>query len=215
MRITLLISLAVFLLLFLGINALFLYVKMSSPNKLQAKEIKVPLNELPVFVTPKTDADKLGKGIERVYYKSSATNNDARIVEITVVFKSEILPNPLINYLYGLLRAVRYRRLEDIETFTLSISKDKKIESVSFVNWSGTYGGSQTYSKIQQVHQKRTLLIGNFELYEGVRPVLYINTWNHLFAEKNTNKEMKSVRITQYPVFEGDRNDVEKYYRRF
>lgn len=46
------------------------------------------------------------------------------------------------------------------------------------------------------------------------RPLIHVNTWNHMFGERSTNPKLKKVRVAEYPVYQGTREQVEAIFAR-
>lgn len=46
------------------------------------------------------------------------------------------------------------------------------------------------------------------------RILIYINTWNHMFSEKNNNPHREDlITLRDYPLYQGTRQEVEAFYQ--
>jgi hypothetical protein len=156
----------------------------------------------PVFVLPDCDRQN---GIEKVYFKQQSGTTD-EVIEVTVVFKDEDQPFFLFDGVYDLFRCFRYHRKKDIETFYLhAASSDHSLMAIDFGD---AYSGGQKFNKGLVTHFHRVIRKEQLEMQEG-RPVVYINTWNHLFSEKDNNPERPKLTYSIYASFKGTRGDAE------
>jgi hypothetical protein len=51
--------------------------------------------------------------------------------------------------------------------------------------------------------------------HDGDRPIIAINTWNHLFGQVNNNADRECVTCSAYPIYVGSRADVEHLFGEF
>ncbi len=120
--------------------------------------------------------------------------------EITVIFKDEDFPNPILDVLYDTYRFFKWGRVEDVETFFI------RKETVFFPD---DYASVTSFFQTENLHTRREISIDYFETLNG-NIVVYVNTWNHMFSEKPLPG------ILYIPFFfkprEGTRGDVEKLY---
>ena len=163
---------------------------------------------LPVFSLPE-QLDCMKNHIEAVF----VSRHDDR-EEISVVFSDESHPNRIIDWLYHGFRHLRYGRTKDIETFVFRYQDKTNIpDSIEFP---GSYSDGQRWNHFFQHHYERVLSMSDFTM-SAARPVLYINTWNHLFSNKNTNDDdanpPRMTTISNYPVYRGSRQDAERWFR--
>ena len=160
------------------------------------------LTSAPVFVLPACDQ---ANGIERVYFKRG-NNGVEDVVEVTVVFSDEDHPFFLFDAVYDLFRCFRYHRKKDIETFYMYLSS--KNQQIIKIDFGDAYSGLQKFSKgiVKHFHQS---ISGNLLEMQNGRPVVYINTWNHLFSESDTNPGRPKIKYAEYSCFAGSRLDAE------
>lgn len=62
---------------------------------------------------------------------------------------------------------------------------------------------AQDYNVSLPTHYSDCVPAGGFR-WEGLRPDVFVNTWNHLFSEK-PDTSLKYNRIAAYPISEGAR----------
>jgi hypothetical protein len=160
------------------------------------------INSAPVFILPSCDTLN---GIEKVYFKTSKGVNE-EIVEVTVVFRDEDQPFFLFDGMYDVYRRIRFHRKKDIETFFIHTGGTK--EGLHCIDFGDTYSRNQHFHKGIVVHYREVVTREHLEM-KGERPVIYINTWNHLFSEKDTNPALPKMCYTHYAVFNGSRSDSE------
>ncbi len=154
---------------------------------------------------PQEDQNKL---LALYYYKFPKSNT----VEITLVFSGEDHPCWLMNKIYTLYRIFRYRRITDIETFYVE-TEGGRIQKINFsYRGIGTYSSKQTYYTLNPKHYLKQSLYSELQWYDN-RPCIYINTWNHLFAERNNNPDLSYIGWIDYPTFIGTREKAESDFR--
>lgn len=188
-----------------------------------AAELALPL---PIFRVPQVDG----------FNPLLALFVDARdpaAVELNVVFADEDHPLPLIDKLYdgdrwwGWFRLnedwpyVQFRfqdeggrRVADVERILMKLrpALPDGTSAPLALSFPGTYAGGQTWLVPVALHHSAELPIGRFERSAG-RPVIYVNTWNHLFGERNLNPDWPYVEYREYPVYSGSRRELERLYR--
>ena len=147
----------------------------------------------PVFLQPVVDVHGIepsspsGFGWEghndivRVYYRiyNVSTAENVTKVEYNIVFKDEDHPDAIANTVQDNWRELNFGWIEDIETIII---------------WYEGYAMTAfefptTYSKDQQFWA--THPDGYTETVHNPTGVIYINTWNHLFADCDTNPGME------------------------
>lgn len=162
------------------------------------------LEYLPIIYQPQKDPDKL---VAVYYYKFPNRNT----TEITLVFSGEDHPYWFVNKIYTLFRILKYHRTEDIETFYMETNKEGKIREINFsYKGIGTYSGKQIYD----THNPKHYMKQSSELeWSENRPHIYVNTWNHLFAERNSNTELSYIEWKNYPLFTGTREKAESDFK--
>ena len=112
----------------------------------------------------------------RVYHQTTVVNGRDR-VECNIVFKDE--DAPVGDKIYDQYRKDKYGRIADIETVVAYYSGGR----LARLEFPETYSGSQTFFIAVPQHQSKTL--------ENPSQTVYINTWDHLFAESDTNPALE------------------------
>ena len=131
------------------------------------------------------DAPK-NNGLVKVGYSVKESKDEAKI-EYNLVFKDEDHPWPWVDAKYDAQRKKDYGRIEDIETFYITVDlKDNSIKEIDFSYKSiGTWYGKQSYDVLWPAHVNKFFekddISNNFEFSEG-HMNLYLATWNHLFS---------------------------------
>ena len=197
-------------LLFLQTGILSVTGCTTTPNFKTAAEHIPPgfsVKALPVFILPEADSKN---GIRAIFLDNSKKN----ILSITVVFADEDHPSAFTDFIYDIYRHFKYKRTEDVETFNYYYSKQSDIKNgfPEKVIFPTTYSKNQPFFTKDVKHYTETVAFSAFTLKEN-RPLIFINTWNHLFSENNNNRDLKLNTIENYPVYIGSRADVEKLYR--
>jgi len=144
--------------------------------------------------------------IIRVYHQTTVVNGTER-VELNIVFKDEYAP--VGDKIYEQYRKDKNGRIADIETIVAYYSGGHLAQ----LEFPDTYSGSQTFFIAVPQHQSKTL--------DNPSQTVYINTWDHLFAESDTNPALEKYTWTlengQYkcdngmtaPYIEGSRENAE------
>lgn len=136
-------------------------------------------------------------------------------LEITVVFKDEDHPDNLKDFFYDIYRRFKYHRVDDVETFFIyyEILKNPFIKlQPLFVFFPDTYSYNQKFLEKHIKHYSDIIKIEDFKLI-GKRPIIFINTWNHLFSNRNNNKNLELIDYSNYNIYKGSRQFVESTYR--
>lgn len=156
-----------------------------------------------VFLVPEKDHHN---PIESVFYQSDTTQGKI-ISAVTVVFRDEDEPFFLFDWCYDAYRKQHYRRKKDIETFYLrSDSATGAIDSLFFP---GTWSGTQVFHKGVVKHFSAGFAAPSFQQISN-KPVIYVNTWNHLFAPENVNPKLRLDTVAVGRLDAGDRAVAEK-----
>ncbi len=183
---------------------------------------------LPIFLLPEVDI-KNGNGLVAVFISKTKKNE----LSITVIFKDEDHPSPITDFFYDIYRRFKYHRTMDVETFFYRYnesrySKNKEGSAVPIpveISFPNTYSKDQVFFCKNVKHYTAIIPFKNFLIMksgackskktgEGYpRPLVFVNTWNHMFGERNNNLGLKLTTISNYPVYYGSREDVEKLYR--
>lgn len=177
---------------------------------------------LPVFRIPLVDDDC---PILAVF----VTLEGPSAAELHVVTADEDHPLPIVDQLYdaqrwfGLVerssrfpfvRRARgrggYRRVADVETVGVELDPTWP-GSPAAIRFPGTYSGDQRWDVLLARHHSAEIPWDQFDLEDG-RPVLYVNTWNHLFSNDPNNGCLDHRLVADYPVYQGSRADVQRHF---
>jgi hypothetical protein len=156
----------------------------------------------PIFCIPACDTKN---PLEQVYYFFKPGNGE-RVLELSLVFKDEDQPFFLADWAYDLFRRFKYHRKKDIETLYLHF--DAVSGLLKSIDFGDAYSGDQKFSKAIVKHFRSILLAAQIKQQQG-RPLLFINTWNHLLAEYDTNPALSKTTYADYLCVEGSRQDAE------
>lgn len=162
---------------------------------------------LPVLIQPVTDVSN-GNVIESVFVKGN-TNTGALIMEITVVFTDEDMPVSLGDFMGDLNRRMKYKRMHALKTFYFEYESDEGKKPVEVI-LSNTFSSEQSFDDgtlySAELPEWRFTFI-------GYRPVIYVNTWNHLLSYRDYNSKAAKVTNSEYPIYRGNRETVEGLFR--
>jgi hypothetical protein len=162
---------------------------------------------LPIFVVPEKDLAG-GNGILAVFV--AVRPGEA---EITVVFADEDHPSAPADGIYDSYRRRKWGRIEDVETFVYEYAEGTPTAGPPrAIRFGSTYSREQRFDVALAEHFGETVAIDRFER-DGDRPLLHVNTWNHLFAERSTNPGLACRRVADYEVRRGSRADAEAWVK--
>lgn len=179
------------------------------PDFAQAPRPPAPRVDLPIFVMDACDARE--NPIVAVFVRSA---EDGAATEITVVFKDESPSYCGIPTLFlsEPIRRCRFGRWADVESFRYLHGESKDGSDIARIHFDGTFGDDQDYDELWPHHPTATFPIKLFER-EGVRPVIYVTTWNHLFHRVPRDLATReTTRIDCYEVHVGDRSEVDALF---
>lgn len=159
----------------------------------------------PVFILPHCDHKN---GIEAVAIRN-IYDVQKNMISITVIFRDEDQPFFLFDWVYDAYRKHHYKRKRDVETLLFTVDTAQTQVSCSFPT---TWSGRQRFHKGFVEHYTQTLPLDSFASMEG-HTVIYINTWNHLFSNVDTNPALPKDTISYYPYIEAGRDSVERILR--
>lgn len=160
----------------------------------------------PIFVRPRTDQ---GNDILAVFMGEV----EGPEVEVSVVFGDEDHPWLIVDELYDFFRwNFAWRREADIESFRFQYDQNSGWAKPKQLLFSTTYAAAQSFHEVLVSHESAQISYAEFEL-RSERPLIYINTWNHLFSNKGLGDAQDIETISEYPVYQGTRADVESIFR--
>ncbi len=179
---------------------------------------------LPIFLLPEVDI-KNSNDLVAIFISKTKKNE----LSITVIWKDEDYPSPITDFFYDIYRRFKYHRIMDVETFFYkydnSFPSDTTVPVPKSIFFPGTYSRDQVFLCKNVKHYSAEIPFKNFLIMKSgqcskkkagngyPRPLIFINTWNHMFGERNNNLDLKLATISDYPVYYGSREDVEKLYR--
>ena len=139
----------------------------------------------PRFIQPKFDIDGTSvfhghNEIVRVFYKITGNGRDTVNVEYNVVFRDEDVPDGYRDEVYDGYRESYYGRVADIEK--LIVSYDRNTWEVIRIEFPTTFSREQSFFEAAVKHFSESI--------DTSTRVIYINTWNHLYAGHDTNADM-------------------------
>lgn len=208
--------LKVMLIIILMLIVIFIFLTIFTycgQKKLTLEEKTYDKAFLPVFVIPSIDYKKNNDiiGISLSFHKD---DENEKIIEYTVLFKDEDHPNSFINFIYDIYRSFKYKRLIDTESFFIYFVKsyDGYWKAVS-VDFPDDYGLEQVYLEKKVKHFSLKIEGAYFEKKDN-RIVIYINTWNHMFSNKDTNINLEKITLDYYKTYSGNRVEVEKQFNK-
>ena len=162
---------------------------------------------LPIFAVPVQDGQQ-GNGIEAVFVHVAGDQ-----VELQVVFRDEDHPNLVVDLGYDLYRWYEYHRVHDVEGLRYDYrdfsGSDAPLPQV--LAFPGTYSGQQEWDVFLAEHESAQFDASAFEWQAG-RPVIYLNTWNHLYSNANNNDQLSLEFVADYPIYKGDRGAVQQLF---
>lgn len=182
-------------------------------EKIKFEKKSFDLNYLPIFISPQQDYTKKNDiiGVSISFIKDE---ENEKIIEYTILFKDEDHPNCFINFIYDLYRSFKYKRIIDTESFFIDYIKTPDgYWKVNYVDFPDDYGADQVYLEKNVKHFSLKIDGNSFEKKDN-RVVIYINTWNHMFSNKDTNINLEKVIIDNYETYSGNRFDVEKQFNK-
>ena len=124
------------------------------------------------------------------------------IIEISIVWFDEDFPDAFLDGVYDTLRMSSWGRIQDIETFFICVHKTvMETKWLSFIAceiyWLGhgwrtidpAYNNIDTFYYVLAPHMEGRVYEGYFQ-QTGEHPILWVNTWNHMMGQTDTNPTM-------------------------
>lgn len=162
---------------------------------------------LPHLAGPSSDFD--GENYCKTVYFAAYEHG----TELTLLFLDEDRPNAVEDCVYDSIRRPLFGRKSDIETLFFV---DGKAE------FPGTYSGDQDWSEKCPRHNEAAVDLSAFERKDGC-PVVWINTWNHLLGDRNTNgdkaithqaaRTLEGLDYKDFVVRRGSRSEVDARFK--
>ncbi|PJZ68505.1 hypothetical protein CH373_09430 [Leptospira perolatii] len=164
-------------------------------------------SNLPILEQPERDI-VTGNGLVACYCVSSSISQGTSL-ELSFVFQDEVHPSVWKDKFYRIYRRIVYGRTYDIESFHLIFGNDRKLRLADLKD---VYSKGQFYLEDPVEHYDSVLNSQEIEIRNG-RPVFYINTWNHLFSEKDANPNLAKREWVEYELRKGSRENLDNYFQ--
>lgn len=119
-------------------------------------------------------------------------------------------PSPRFPFIRRARGRSGYRRIADVETVILDLAPSPTAPPTA-IRFPGTYSAEQRWDVLLARHHSAEIPWDRFDLEDG-RPVLYVNTWNHLFSNDPSNGCDDHRLVGDYPVYLGSRADVQRHF---
>lgn len=171
-----------------------------------AQEGICPKTNFLLVSQPETDV-KSGNELLAVYCKSEMIPQGSEL-QISLVFRDEIHPNSWKDFFYRIYRRFRYGRTYDIESFRLKLDPNGKPVSLELAN---VYSGDQIFLQDPVEHFDKTLPSSQMKEKNSI-PILYSNTWNHMFGEKDNNPDLPKQELPIAGSRFGTRSQLDDYF---
>ncbi|EPG67893.1 hypothetical protein EHQ61_17475 [Leptospira wolffii] len=171
-----------------------------------AQEGICPKTNFLLVSQPETDV-KSGNVLLAVYCKSEMIPQGSEL-QISLVFRDEIHPNSWKDFFYRIYRRFRYGRTYDIESFRLKLDPNGKPVSLELAN---VYSGDQIFLQDPVEHFDKTLSSSQMKEKNSI-PILYSNTWNHMFGEKDNNPDLPKQELPIAGSRFGTRSQLDDYF---
>ncbi|WP_061223866.1 surface adhesion protein Lsa23 [Leptospira weilii] len=162
--------------------------------------------ELPLFIQPIRDIEN-GNRLEIIYCSRRETYFGKRI-ELNLVFQDERHPSVWKDRIYRIYRSFKYGRYKDIETIRLQFSKSGELSTVHLKN---VYSGKQKFAE-DPVYHFDSVLKSEQLMKENQKNILFINTWNHMLSEKDSNPELPKKQLDSVELRTGSREELDLFY---
>ncbi len=177
-----------------------------------AQETQVQEAFLPVFSIPKIDRTK-GNDLIGLSVHIAEETSESRLIEYTILFKDEDHPTKLFDFFYDIFRGFKYRRIVDVETFFILFQKNQDGSWKPMkIDYPTVFGKDQRFFEKNVKHFKASLE-GNSFNYQQNRIIMYVNTWNHMFSNIDTNPDLEKELVSSYTVYQGTRADIDAFFK--
>ncbi len=180
-------------------------------EKISLTEQPIDKELLPIFIVPEVDYNNKNEIIAISVFFHKNLEKD-KLIEFTVLFKDEDHPKALVNFFYDIYRYFKYKRIIDTETFFIHyIMTDDAKWYIEYVDFPDDFSGNQSFYEKNVKHFSSKIEGINFERSDD-RVIIYINTWNHMFSNKDTNPKLEKKKVDSYKTYFGDRKTVESQF---
>lgn len=198
-------------------QALLLYLILAFGSQYGCTETSLPVfpvsegacqsNNLPVLIQPEEDI-RSGNDLLATYCKAEITPQGLEM-KISYVFRDELHPSIWKDRIYRMYRKFKYGRTMDIESVLVRWKANGDLEEIDLKN---VYSGDQVFRSDPVRHYDSVLKPAKME-FRNLRPVLFVNTWNHMFGEKDTNPQLPKMEILDTELKYGSRESLDGYFR--
>ncbi|EMJ96820.1 surface adhesion protein Lsa23 [Leptospira alstonii] len=171
-----------------------------------SQNLECSREELPLFIQPTRDIED-GNGLEIIYCNRRETPSGKKI-ELSLVFQDERHPSFWKDEVYRIYRGFKYGRHKDIESIRLHFSETGELSTVHLKN---VYSGEQRFAE-DPVRHFDSVLKSEQLMKEERKPVLFINTWNHMLSEKDLNPELSKKKLDSVELRTGSREELDAFY---
>ncbi|EMO63871.1 hypothetical protein LEP1GSC133_2001 [Leptospira borgpetersenii serovar Pomona str. 200901868] len=178
------------------------YVKNELPTF--SPNVECSQKDLPLFIQPALDIEN-GNRLEIIYCSRRETPSGKRI-ELNLVFQDEQHPSPWKDTMYRIYRSFKYGRYKDIETIRLQFSKTGELSTIHLKN---VYSGKQKFA--ENYHFDSVLKLEQL-MKENQKYILFINTWNHMLSEKDSNPGLSKKKLDSVELRTGSREELDLFY---
>ncbi len=181
---------------------------------------------LPVFRVPAVDD---ANPLQAVFIDMSDVNNPV----LQLVWKDEDHPVPGIDQAYdadrwwGLfwfdavppyfaldLDSDGFHRIADVEDIYYHDMFSSPAANIpGSIEFDYTYSGDQRFNVLIAFHYNATIDWQDFEKTADGRPIIYVNTWNHMMSNLDNNPSMPKTDFDAVPIYKGSRADVENLFQ--
>ena len=182
---------------------------------------------LPVIIQPKVDVEKDNQ-LVRVFYEFFKDDNNIMNCRLCVVYAGESTfytrkiekENLWATCLYRSYNRKLYGRTADIDYLEYKdVNFDRKCTKPWKSIFTTDHAGNQTWSEGSKGdifswfslmhHYSKNISYGKWQKYEKThRPLLYVNTCNHMWGEVDHNPDLSKHVWSAYYFQEGDKHDA-------
>ncbi|MBT3339710.1 MAG: hypothetical protein HOM34_03270 [Planctomycetes bacterium] len=180
---------------------------------------------LPVFRTPSIDDDN---PIQAVF----VDNSNPAAPHLRIIWADEDFPIKGVDEIYdanrwwGIFQVDTvapyiwldlawdgYHRIADVEGLDYEVIPNPTGAMYPHtVHFPGTYSEDQRFKVLVAEHYTATVAGTAFETTPDGRPIIYVNTWNHMMSQTDNNPNMPKTDWSDYPVYSGSSGQLQGFY---
>lgn len=209
----------ILIILFLFVLNFFIFLSININFKKKIinlkKENNVDLEYVfkPVFIFPEIEI-KSKNNLFLISFYFISNDEKEKIIEYSLIFYDEDYPAIITDILYDFYRTFKYKRIYDIESFQIKYvltDNDKLTKWISeMVIFNKTYSDQQKFFDKKIKHFSKEISGNEFNKIND-RIVIYINTWNHLFSNKDNNPLLSKIVYQDYEIINISRNQLDNF----